>query len=976
MSHISSSSSADIHVCMEHQGSEIISDPVCGRRFQRSACLGHSQKGCVSYSGIDLDSGKMVHITEWLIKHSQIKKKEISEETIIAEVEQKMSNLSKLQHKTLIGYECAMFIKRFNELQIFLVQEFLFGANVKKLTEGLKGNAESVVMITKGVLDSLIFLNSNGFVHGSLSDSTVFIDSANQIKITNFCIAPYLQEILGTNSALNDLQAFKVLVESLTDLRAFPSKETISDLVFSEKLSEVPILVPEKLLSADKSMTNAQKNENLKVDINFIDFTDFDSRRQNDSRLQKEFEKINFIGEGSYGQVLKVIHKLDHRCYAIKCIDLPDETEIGKKMTQEAKLLSRLNHENVVRYFASWIETEVRVESRNFEGEDSEIYSSEESSSYIVKSSHNYDDDSDDGIEFAYPSDNASEHVESSEGGDKQIEKRHKGESAMKKMLYIQMEFCDKLTLRTAIDDNLYRDDERLWRLFREILEGMSHIHAQGICHRDLKPDNIFLDSKGNVKIGDFGLAAIVIDLHYQMDLSNQTRTSQKVGISQASFVGTPLYAAPELRGKNYDPKVDLYSLGIIFFEMCSPPFSTQSERIINITSLREAKFELLEEMDKNKSNLIKQLLDKDPKNRPSVEKVLQSGLLPPAKVEANELYEMLRDVFANRQSTAYRQLISRCLDQEMDSQFYYHENTFVKSSLFENVKNQTVQILRKHGAVTVSSPILAPFSKRETPDSAVKLMCHSGSAVTLPYDLRKSFWRYVATNGSKCSFLRRYSIERVYNENETYGCYPKQSFICAFDVVTPKRGKSLLDAEVISVAFEIINSFGTLSHRSFWYRINHTDLLCAILMHYLVPKESYKYLLALVAEYLDGKISKHNVKDRIQEVLPNMDEMVDLLLISDSPIDVVINTIGKINLKDRTEALAKGAIKELQRVISLSEALGVRIHMNVCIGLCADRDMLKSGSIIWKMMGELNSRKPELFASGGRFDKSIEDFQ
>lgn len=60
---------------------------------------------------------------------------------------------------------------------------------------------------------------------------------------------------------------------------------------------------------------------------------------------------------------------------------------------------------------------------------------------------------------------------------------------------------------RTAIDDELYTDEERVWRLLREIIEGLSHIHQQGIIHRDLKPVNIFIDSEDHVKIGDFGLA-------------------------------------------------------------------------------------------------------------------------------------------------------------------------------------------------------------------------------------------------------------------------------------------------------------------------------------------------------------------------------------------------------------------------------------------------------------------------------------
>jgi len=71
----------------------------------------------------------------------------------------------------------------------------------------------------------------------------------------------------------------------------------------------------------------------------------------------------------------------------------------------------------------------------------------------------------------------------------------------------MQMEFCEKSTLRTCIDKGLYEDMARVWRLFHEVVEGLVHIHEQGIIHRDLKPVNIFLDVNDQVKIGDFGLA-------------------------------------------------------------------------------------------------------------------------------------------------------------------------------------------------------------------------------------------------------------------------------------------------------------------------------------------------------------------------------------------------------------------------------------------------------------------------------------
>lgn len=76
------------------------------------------------------------------------------------------------------------------------------------------------------------------------------------------------------------------------------------------------------------------------------------------SRLLSEFETMQFLGSGGFGDVLKVRNKLDGNVYAIKRILLDAKSrQLNKKITREVKLLSRLNHENIVRYYNSWLET-------------------------------------------------------------------------------------------------------------------------------------------------------------------------------------------------------------------------------------------------------------------------------------------------------------------------------------------------------------------------------------------------------------------------------------------------------------------------------------------------------------------------------------------------------------------------------------------------------------------------------------------
>lgn len=65
------------------------------------------------------------------------------------------------------------------------------------------------------------------------------------------------------------------------------------------------------------------------------------------------------------------------------------------------------------------------------------------------------------------------------------------------------------MTLQHRIQQE-HQSNELLWQTFRQILEGLSYLHSQNIAHRDLKPDNIFIDHHGDVKIGDFGLAKSV----------------------------------------------------------------------------------------------------------------------------------------------------------------------------------------------------------------------------------------------------------------------------------------------------------------------------------------------------------------------------------------------------------------------------------------------------------------------------------
>jgi eukaryotic translation initiation factor 2-alpha kinase 4 len=184
--------------------------------------------------------------------------------------------------------------------------------------------------------------------------------------------------------------------------------------------------------------------------------------------------------------------------------------------------------------------------------------------------------------------------------------------------LYIQMEYCPNKTLRDVLDEGLMEEKE-YWRLFRQMVEGLVHIHSQGMIHRDLKPSNVFLDSNGNVKIGDFGLAAIGDGLKV---IPNEIAPSSEYHRSEShtSGIGTPVYVSPECDrpGARYNQKVDMYSLGIIFFELVwgSGHMAMERAHVLKDLRRRDPLFPSSWDQQKlrNETSLLLWMLDHNPK--------------------------------------------------------------------------------------------------------------------------------------------------------------------------------------------------------------------------------------------------------------------------------------------------------------------------------------------------------------------------
>ncbi|KAJ7043564.1 kinase-like domain-containing protein [Mycena alexandri] len=277
------------------------------------------------------------------------------------------------------------------------------------------------------------------------------------------------------------------------------------------------------------------------------------------------YEPLDVIGNGSFGIIRKVRRKTDGLIFARKELNFERMNERDRKqIVSEVNILKDLHHDHIVRYHDRYVDRDAGI-------------------------------------------------------------------------LYILMEYCGGGDLcsiiKLAAKQNRPISEEAIWGYFMQLLLALNHCHNTGghgraasagsasevegkerraqILHRDLKPDNVFLDDSNTVKLGDFGLSK---------------------ALSQATFantyVGTPYYMSPELmQEKAYDSKSDIWSLGCLIYELCAlkPPFHEAKTHSELSSLIRSARIPPLPRgYSQALSGVIKAMLNQNPAMRPSAAQLLQ----------------------------------------------------------------------------------------------------------------------------------------------------------------------------------------------------------------------------------------------------------------------------------------------------------------------------------------------------------------
>ena len=259
--------------------------------------------------------------------------------------------------------------------------------------------------------------------------------------------------------------------------------------------------------------------------------------------------------------------------------------------------------------------------------------------------------------------------------------------------LYIIMEYFDNGDLSDYIKVLKYDKDldkkPEIWNIFYQSISGLNYLHASGVVHRDIKPENIFMAKNKIIKIGDFGVSALI----------KEKKDAKNIRRLKGTILGTPEYMAPELfkKQKLYNEKIDIFSMGCVFYKICCLK-DYQKEDVYmegNEFKRKMVSNEIPTNYDTDLMNIIKLMLEPDPDRRKDSKYILEkiSDNYKKIFIQNSGLYSVIRCLsnlpyLRNYFLTKYKETAPKSSNQGLTSSVYQNMKKPYSESFLSLIEN------------------------------------------------------------------------------------------------------------------------------------------------------------------------------------------------------------------------------------------------------------------------------------------------